>query len=81
VVSVDGASVSVAAGDSDVEATAECPAGSIATGGGGVTDTGAATLTDSFATGDPPIGWSVFYRNDTADADTVFATVVCVGIG
>jgi hypothetical protein len=60
-------------------ATAECAAGERAVGGGGVTGSDNATLTDShpIGTATSPSGWQVTYRNLTTNADTISATVVC----
>jgi hypothetical protein len=74
----NSASVAIAAGTTQ-SATAECAAGERAVGGGGVTGSANATLTDSHPTGSPtsPSGWQASYRNLTATADTISATVVC----
>jgi hypothetical protein len=72
----DSAPVAIVAG-ATATATVSCAAGERAVGGGGITGAGLATLTDSFATDDPPTGWEVDYRNATATDDTVVATVVC----
>jgi hypothetical protein len=76
----DGGAVPVSTGDSGIAASASCPAGMFAIGGGGVTQNGNAVLTDSFADSvspAPATTWTVFYRNDSGAADSVVATVVC----
>jgi hypothetical protein len=81
-VTADGAAVPVAPGASAVVASVDCPAGMFAIGGGGFTTNGTAVLTDSFQTSTAPApgtSWIVVYRNDTATADTVSATVNCAG--
>ena len=69
--------VAVPASGGTATAAVSCAAGERAVGGGGFTELGNATLTDSFPTDDPPTTWEVDYRNDTVTADTVVATVVC----
>jgi hypothetical protein len=78
---VDGPSVEVPDGSNSVEADVSCPSGMFATGGGGVTDGGNATLTDSFTDGDPGTNWVVFYRNTSGTDDTVNAEAICASAG
>jgi hypothetical protein len=72
----DSAGVTIAAGATQA-ATASCPPGSTAVGGGGFTDSGDATMTDSFPTDSPPTTWEVDYRDDTVADDVIHASVVC----
>ena len=60
-------------------ASADCPAGSVATGGGGVNvNTSGVHLLQSFAnTGASPTAWSVSYENTSAGSVDVHARVVC----
>jgi hypothetical protein len=73
---VDSAGVAIVAGATQT-ATASCPSGSSAVGGGGFTDSGDATMTDSFPTDSPPTTWEADYRNDTVADDVIHASVVC----
>jgi|tagenome__1003787_1003787.scaffolds.fasta_scaffold20824716_1 hypothetical protein len=80
IVTADGAAVAVAPATANVVASVNCPPGMFAVGGGGFTLNGNAVLTDSFqdsAAPAPATAWTVVYRNDTAAADTVNATVTC----
>lgn len=81
-VTSDSDTVPVGAGTSNITASAGCPPGTFAIGGGGVTQNGDAVLTDSFADSVAPAvatTWTVVYRNDTAVGDSIFATAVCAG--
>jgi hypothetical protein len=72
----DSAGAAIVAGAAGT-ATASCPSGSRAVGGGGFTENGEATLTDSFPSDATPDTWEVDYRNDAAVDDVIHATVVC----
>jgi hypothetical protein len=75
---VQGPTVTIAAGGKSF-ATATCPAGSVATGGGGVNvNTSGVHLLQSFAnTGSSPPDWTVSYENTSAGSVDVHARVVC----
>jgi collagen triple helix repeat protein len=75
---VQGPTVTIAAG-LKAFASADCPAGSVATGGGGVNvNTSGVHLLQSFAnTGASPTAWTVSYENTSGASVDVHARVVC----
>lgn len=75
---IQGSDVAIASG-AKAFASASCPAGSVATGGGGVNvNTSGVYLLQSFPdVGPSPTAWNVSYQNTSGGSVTVRARVVC----